>query len=182
MVPLPQLGSSASSPREPCMRMAATSISIFSPLAEAALACEQLDPALALVRALLEHLAALLHFTSAYSCATFACLNSGKPPIADLSVVSISSGLGPSGAKVGLCELPRALISSNEKGGTGGTCVLRGCVPKKLMALAGLFAEDVQDAASFGYHYCKLPCSLAQVNCMSDSCALSICTVHISTT
>ncbi|KAK9906912.1 hypothetical protein WJX75_010028 [Coccomyxa subellipsoidea] len=55
------------------------------------------------------------------------------------------------GAKVGLCELPRALISSDEKGGTGGTCVLRGCVPKKLMALAGLFAEDVQDAASFGW-------------------------------
>ncbi len=54
------------------------------------------------------------------------------------------------GAKVGLCELPRALISSDDKGGTGGTCVLRGCVPKKLMALAGLFAEELQDASSFG--------------------------------
>lgn len=54
------------------------------------------------------------------------------------------------GAKVGLCELPRALISSDDKGGMGGTCVLRGCVPKKLMALAGLFAEELQDAASFG--------------------------------
>lgn len=54
------------------------------------------------------------------------------------------------GAKVGLCELPRALISSDDKGGTGGTCVLRGYVPKKLMALAGLFTEDVQDATSFG--------------------------------
>ncbi|CAL8462218.1 g1749 [Coccomyxa elongata] len=65
-----------------------------------------------------------------------------------------SAGLG---AKVGLCELPRALISSDDKGGTGGTCVLRGCVPKKLMALAGLFAEELQDAASFGWEVKETP-------------------------
>lgn len=28
--------------------------------------------------------------------------------------------------------------------------MLRGCVPKKLMALAGLFTEEMQDAESFG--------------------------------
>ncbi len=49
-----------------------------------------------------------------------------------------------------LCELPRDFISSEDKGGTGGTCVLRGCVPKKLMAIAGLFSEDMQDAQGFG--------------------------------
>ena len=54
------------------------------------------------------------------------------------------------GAKVALCELPRDFISSDEKGGTGGTCVLRGCVPKKLMAIAGLFNEDMQDAEGYG--------------------------------
>ena len=65
----------------------------------------------------------------------------------------------PTGARVGLCELPRDLISSDERGGVGGTCVLRGCVPKKLMALAGLFREEWQDAASFGCaaeHVCLL--------------------------
>ncbi len=70
---------------------------------------------------------------------------------------------------MGLCELPRDLISSDEKGGTGGTCVLRGCVPKKLMALAGLFAEDVQDAASFGYRSPPAKAS-CQFTCMSPAC------------
>jgi glutathione reductase (NADPH) len=54
------------------------------------------------------------------------------------------------GARVALCKLPRDLVSSEERGGAGGTCVLRGCVPKKLMALGGLFAEECQDAAGFG--------------------------------
>ena len=49
-----------------------------------------------------------------------------------------------------LCELPRDFISSEDRGGTGGTCVLRGCVPKKLMAIAGLFNEEMQDAEGYG--------------------------------
>ncbi len=49
-----------------------------------------------------------------------------------------------------LCELPRDFISSEDRGGTGGTCVLRGCVPKKLMAIAGLFNEEMQDAVGYG--------------------------------
>lgn len=36
------------------------------------------------------------------------------------------------GAKVAVCELPFDYISSDAKGGVGGTCVLRGCVPKKV--------------------------------------------------
>ncbi len=50
-----------------------------------------------------------------------------------------------------LCELPRDPVSSDEFGGTGGTCVLRGCVPKKLMSYAAHFAEDFDDANGFGY-------------------------------
>ncbi|CAL5227621.1 g10625 [Coccomyxa viridis] len=59
-----------------------------------------------------------------------------------------SAGMG---AKVALCELPRDFISSEDRGGTGGTCVLRGCVPKKLMAIAGLFNEEMQDAVGYGW-------------------------------
>lgn len=55
------------------------------------------------------------------------------------------------GAKVALCELERGTIASDERGGTGGTCVLRGCVPKKLMAYAGRFTEDFINAKGFGY-------------------------------
>jgi pyruvate/2-oxoglutarate dehydrogenase complex dihydrolipoamide dehydrogenase (E3) component len=57
---------------------------------------------------------------------------------------------GTAGARVALCELPRAPVSSDEFGGTGGTCVLRGCVPKKLMSYAAHFAEDFDDAHGFG--------------------------------
>ncbi|MCB8835236.1 FAD-dependent oxidoreductase, partial [Escherichia coli] len=33
----------------------------------------------------------------------------------------------------------------------GGTCVIRGCVPKKLLVYGAHFAEDLRDAAQFGW-------------------------------
>ncbi|MEM9140232.1 MAG: FAD-dependent oxidoreductase, partial [Pseudomonadota bacterium] len=45
------------------------------------------------------------------------------------------------GAKVGLAEEYRY----------GGTCVIRGCVPKKLMVYASSFSEAFEDAAGFGW-------------------------------
>jgi glutathione reductase (NADPH) len=33
----------------------------------------------------------------------------------------------------------------------GGTCVMRGCVPKKLLVYAGHFAEDFEDATGYGW-------------------------------
>lgn len=33
----------------------------------------------------------------------------------------------------------------------GGTCVIRGCVPKKLYVLAGRFARDFREARGFGW-------------------------------
>jgi len=56
------------------------------------------------------------------------------------------------GAKVGLCELPFDLISSENTGGLGGTCVIRGCVPKKLFVYASAFSSEFQDAAGYGWH------------------------------
>ena len=50
----------------------------------------------------------------------------------------ISAGYG---AKVMLAEEYRV----------GGTCVIRGCVPKKLMVYAGRFADEFEDAAGFGW-------------------------------
>ena len=37
----------------------------------------------------------------------------------------------------------------------GGTCVNVGCVPKKLFAYAAHFAEDIVDAAGFGWDITK---------------------------
>jgi glutathione reductase (NADPH) len=47
-------------------------------------------------------------------------------------------------------ELPFAFLSSAEKGGVGGTCVLRGCVPKKLLLYASEFEREFEAAKSFG--------------------------------
>ena len=45
------------------------------------------------------------------------------------------------GARVGICENSRV----------GGTCVIRGCIPKKLFVYAAHFAEDFEDARGFGW-------------------------------
>lgn len=45
------------------------------------------------------------------------------------------------GARVGLCEESRL----------GGTCVIRGCVPKKLLVFASQFGEALEDAAGYGW-------------------------------
>jgi glutathione reductase (NADPH) len=45
------------------------------------------------------------------------------------------------GAKVAIAEEYRV----------GGTCVIRGCVPKKLLAYAAHFHEDFEDATGFGW-------------------------------
>ncbi|MCO4824296.1 MAG: glutathione-disulfide reductase [Amylibacter sp.] len=66
----------------------------------------------------------------------------------DLFVIGGGSGgvraarvASQTGAKVGLAEEYRY----------GGTCVIRGCVPKKLMVYASQFSEHFEDAAGFGW-------------------------------
>ena len=45
------------------------------------------------------------------------------------------------GARVGICEDFRV----------GGTCVIRGCVPKKLLVYGSKFAHEFEDAAAYGW-------------------------------
>jgi glutathione reductase (NADPH) len=62
------------------------------------------------------------------------------------------------GAKVGLVELPYNAISSATTGGLGGTCVIRGCVPKKLLVYGASFEAEFRDAVGFGWdHGEKMP-------------------------
>jgi glutathione reductase (NADPH) len=56
----------------------------------------------------------------------------------------------PAGAKVAVCELPFGYISSDSVGGAGGTCVLRGCVPKKLVVYASSFTQEFAESRGFG--------------------------------
>ena len=56
-------------------------------------------------------------------------------------------------ASVAVCELPFSTISSETTGGVGGTCVLRGCVPKKLLVYASKFAHEFEESHGFGWTY-----------------------------
>ncbi|XP_010905846.1 glutathione reductase, cytosolic isoform X2 [Elaeis guineensis] len=55
------------------------------------------------------------------------------------------------GAKVAICELPFNPISSEVVGGVGGTCVIRGCVPKKILVYGASFRGEFEDARNFGW-------------------------------
>ena len=55
--------------------------------------------------------------------------------------VASSRRSGSYGARVAICEELRV----------GGTCVLRGCVPKKLLVYGAQFADAFADAAGFGW-------------------------------
>jgi glutathione reductase (NADPH) len=44
-----------------------------------------------------------------------------------------------------------ARVAVAEEYRVGGTCVIRGCVPKKLLVYGAHFAEDLNDAAMFGW-------------------------------
>lgn len=57
------------------------------------------------------------------------------------------------GASVAICELPFGTISSDTAGGFGGTCVLRGCVPKKLLVYASKFSHEFEESGGFGWNY-----------------------------
>lgn len=63
------------------------------------------------------------------------------------------------GARVAVCELPYGYKSSASVGGVGGTCVLRGCVPKKMMVYGSEYAEEFADSSGFGYGAAQLDCT-----------------------
>ena len=64
------------------------------------------------------------------------------------------------GAKVAVAEEYRV----------GGTCVIRGCVPKKMLVYGAHFAEDLQDAKSFGWSVenCTFDWAVLRDNVLAD--------------
>jgi glutathione reductase (NADPH) len=66
----------------------------------------------------------------------------------DLFVIGAGSG-GVRAARVASSYGARVAIAEEHK--VGGTCVIRGCVPKKLLVYGAHFAEDLDDAAMFGW-------------------------------
>jgi glutathione reductase (NADPH) len=66
----------------------------------------------------------------------------------DLFVIGAGSG-GVRAARVAAAH--GAKVSVAEEHRVGGTCVIRGCVPKKLLVYGAHFAEDLVDARRFGW-------------------------------
>ncbi|TMJ18757.1 MAG: glutathione-disulfide reductase [Alphaproteobacteria bacterium] len=66
----------------------------------------------------------------------------------DLFVIGAGSG-GVRAARVSAAHGARVAIAEEFR--VGGTCVIRGCVPKKLLVYGAHFAEDLEDAARFGW-------------------------------
>jgi glutathione reductase (NADPH) len=66
----------------------------------------------------------------------------------DLFVIGGGSG-GVRAARVAARHGARVALAEADR--LGGTCVIRGCVPKKLMVLASRHAQGFADAAAFGW-------------------------------
>ena len=66
----------------------------------------------------------------------------------DLLVIGAGSGGVAASRRASLHGASVAIV---EQGRVGGTCVNRGCIPKKLFAYAAHYSEDFHDAVGFGW-------------------------------
>ena len=66
----------------------------------------------------------------------------------DLFVIGAGSG-GVRAARVSAAHGAKVAIAEEYQ--VGGTCVIRGCVPKKLLVYGAHFAEDLKDSIRFGW-------------------------------
>jgi glutathione reductase (NADPH) len=66
----------------------------------------------------------------------------------DLFTIGAGSG-GVRASRVSAAHGARVAVAEEYR--VGGTCVIRGCVPKKMLVYGAHFAEDLQDARRFGW-------------------------------
>jgi glutathione reductase (NADPH) len=67
----------------------------------------------------------------------------------DLFIIGAGSG-GVRAARISASHGAKVAIAEEYR--IGGTCVIRGCVPKKLLVYGAHFAEDLADAKRFGWN------------------------------
>jgi glutathione reductase (NADPH) len=67
----------------------------------------------------------------------------------DLFVIGAGSG-GTRASRVAAAHGAKVAVAEEYR--VGGTCVIRGCVPKKLLVYGAHFAEDLADARRFGWN------------------------------
>lgn len=85
----------------------------------------------------------------------------------DLFVIGAGSG-GVRASRVSAAYGAKVAIAEEHK--VGGTCVIRGCVPKKLLVFGAHFAEDLQDARRFGWEVpdCKFDWATLRDNVLDE--------------
>lgn len=66
----------------------------------------------------------------------------------DLFVIGAGSG-GVRAARISASHGAKVALAEEYR--VGGTCVVRGCVPKKMLSYGAHFAEDLSEATSFGW-------------------------------
>ena len=71
-------------------------------------------------------------------------------PEVDLFVIGAGSG-GVRAARIAAGYGAKVKIAEEHR--VGGTCVIRGCVPKKLLVYASRFVHEFEDAASYGWTF-----------------------------
>jgi glutathione reductase (NADPH) len=85
----------------------------------------------------------------------------------DLFVIGAGSG-GVRASRVAAAHGAKVAIAEEYR--VGGTCVIRGCVPKKLLIYGAHFAEDLKDARRFGWNVpdCDFDWTVLRDNVLSE--------------
>jgi glutathione reductase (NADPH) len=73
----------------------------------------------------------------------------------DVDLFVIGGGSGVRAARIAAGYGASVLVAEEYR--MGGTCVIRGCVPKKLMVYASHVRHELDDAAGFGWTIPKRP-------------------------
>src|SRR5207237_8035843 len=73
---------------------------------------------------------------------------------------------GVRAARIASSHGARVMIAEEYR--VGGTCVIRGCVPKKLLVYASRFADGFEDAAGYGWSLGEPVCSWAHLIANKD--------------
>jgi glutathione reductase (NADPH) len=85
----------------------------------------------------------------------------------DLFVIGAGSG-GVRASRVAAAHGAKVAVAEEFR--VGGTCVIRGCVPKKLLIYGAHFAEDLKDARRFGWNVpdCDFEWTTLRDNVLAD--------------
>ncbi|AXK42959.1 glutathione-disulfide reductase [Erythrobacter aureus] len=85
----------------------------------------------------------------------------------DLFTIGAGSG-GVRASRVAAAHGAKVAIAEEHR--VGGTCVIRGCVPKKMLVYGAHFAEDLKDARNFGWktENCEFDWAVLRENVLKD--------------